>query len=961
MNKQSTLRIVMGAACLLIANIAIADPLRVSLRNDAIATLDTSTGIVSDIVDVGRWFNDIAYADDGTLYGVSLNGLYTIDLDAQFVSGRTTLVDFLPSFLNSLTISDSGTFYGTGAFDFYEIGLNGGNASTIQNLELYRNRNTFAEPTGAIAVDNSGTIYTGYDLGIPDYLGIIDRNTVGTQNVNNLGFGELGPHPTLLGGYYRNMAAMDIVGDTLYGIIGPEISSSPREYHNEVFEIDLATGNVIPSTATLISGLDLDDSILGAAAIPGFLLNSGPETLTWNGGDGDLLDAANWDSLNANFSGPAEGDILEWRALHEVPESIATITFDEPGVETELFWKLNIANQSSIFPTEPGDNIFFNHVNGTLRTQEVTLGHYPSASLLVGVGLERSVIYNMGQGGGSPILSLEDGPGGGLGAELVVAGPGSTARFNLFNGQVTGDIAGISIAHDDATGFFRQTGGTVNVSSILVGAGDNAHGEYLLEGGVLSVDYMYVGGSGQNGAVNKSGVLRGSGGRIEFDPDGSEPPGGLTVRADGEFWLEGDFSIDPFTPHAERRSITVGRSSDASVEGANPVIYDQTSGAVNLDQAQVSNGGLWEKRGTGTLTTSRFYISGPDAVFEQHAGVVRNIGAPDASVLFLGIGDPVGDDSGTYRLFDGLLDVNDARIRRGSLDVHGGELRSLGTSTIASIIRVEGPGALTQLGGHVSANRIFNSGLVSSFGGTFELVSETAGDAPSPEAQFINEGGVNLSGTSFGLDGDYRQDAGTTVFNASTSLITGNYQQFDGVTEVNSVLIVHDGVDVSGGILSGVGNIIGEVNVHDGGILGPGNSPGTLFIDGDLNLFEGSTLVMEFGGTEIDEYDRLIVSGELNLEGEVIFELINGTPLELLESRSFGDFFLFGDEEESAVPFDGSLFAGVNLLVDTGSGPLANFAFSDPAPVPLPAAHGLFLLALGFLYRMRVRGKTQTC
>lgn len=642
MKMSGTLQALTGTACLLILNLAAADPLRVSLRNDAIATLDTSTGVVSDIINVGRWFNDIAYAGDGTLYAVSLNGLYEIDLDAQFVSGRTTLVDTLPAFLNSLTISDSGTFYGTALFNFYELGLNSGNVTTIQNLQLYRNRNTFAEVTGALAVDKLGTIYTGYDLGVEDYLGIVDRDTTGTQNVNNLGFGGLGSHPTLLGGFYRDMAAMDIVGDTLYGIIGPSVSNTPREYYNEIFEIDLATGNVVPSTATAITGLDLDDSILGAAAIPAFLLNSGPEMLFWNGGDGDFLDAANWDSVNANFSGPAEGDLLEWRAFSEAPQSIATITFDEPGFETEVFRRLNIANQSSIFPTEPGDNIFFEHINGTLKVQNLTLGHYPSASLLVGVGLERSVIYNLGQGGGSPILSLESVPGGGIGSELVVAGPDSTARFDLFNGQVIGDVAGITIAQDDATGFFRQTGGRVDVSTILIGAGNNAHGEYWLEGGVLSADYLYVGGSGLNGAVNKSGVLRATGGRIELDPDGSELPGGISIRSDGEFWLEGNVSIDPFTAHADRRSVSVGRTHDQNIEGANPVIYDQTSGVVNLDEARITDGGLWEKRGTGTLTTSRFYILGTDAAFEQYAGTVRNIGAPDASVLFLGIGDTAG-------------------------------------------------------------------------------------------------------------------------------------------------------------------------------------------------------------------------------------------------------------------------------------------------------------------------------
>lgn len=289
-------------------------------------------------------------------------------------------------------------------------------------------------------------------------------------------------------------------------------------------------------------------------------------------------------------------------------------------------------------------------------------------------------------------------------------------------------------------------------------------------------------------------------------------------------------------------------------------------------------------------------------------------------------------------------------------------MRARGTEEAAAIIRVEVAGELTQLGGHISANRIFNSGLVSSFGGTLELVSQSANGAPSPEAQFINGGGVNLGGSSFNLDGDYLQNAGTTVFDSQTGLIAGNYRQFNGLTEINNVLTVQGGVDVFGGTLNGSGHIIGEVNVHDGAILGPGNSPGTLFVDGDLNLLEGSSLVMEFGGTAIGEHDRLIVSGALNFSGDIIFELINDASIELLESRAFGDFFLFGDDAEHAAPLDGGLFADIALLVKDGSGDLTNFSFAGPggpSPVPLPAAHGLFLLALGLLFRKRARHADQ--
>lgn len=79
-----------------------------------------------------------------------------------------------------------------------------------------------------------------------------------------------------------------------------------------------------------------------------------------------------------------------------------------------------------------------------------------------------------------------------------------------------------------------------------------------------------------------------------------------------------------------------------------------------------------------------------------------------------------------------------------------------------------------------------------------------------------------------------------------------------------------------GALLAGSGEVTGNVVVN-GGTIAPGSSPGTVQINGDLQLLAGSVLQMEIGGlTPGTEYDRLIVTGNSTLAGEVEISFVNG-------------------------------------------------------------------------------------
>jgi T5SS/PEP-CTERM-associated repeat protein len=84
------------------------------------------------------------------------------------------------------------------------------------------------------------------------------------------------------------------------------------------------------------------------------------------------------------------------------------------------------------------------------------------------------------------------------------------------------------------------------------------------------------------------------------------------------------------------------------------------------------------------------------------------------------------------------------------------------------------------------------------------------------------------------------------------------------------------------GEIRGVGTLdipIGARLVSDGGFVSPGLSPGALKINGSFEQRTGGRLLIELGGTNSTAHDQLVVAGDANLDGEVIFRLVNNfTP-----------------------------------------------------------------------------------
>ncbi|GGF59466.1 hypothetical protein [Alteromonas lipolytica] len=178
----------------------------------------------------------------------------------------------------------------------------------------------------------------------------------------------------------------------------------------------------------------------------------------------------------------------------------------------------------------------------------------------------------------------------------------------------------------------------------------------------------------------------------------------------------------------------------------------------------------------------------------------------------------------------------------------------------------------------------------------------------------IEKGGFISSNGGIQNSGSILVEEGATLFSyskasniTSTGLIkidlgaslSGTLvSQNGGELRVNGI-IESEEINIYGGLLSGSGVIDSNVNIF-GGSVSPGNSPGTLQILGNLTFGDNTELNIEISALEEGFFDQLIISGNLFLGSEVLFNislldsfmLMEGDIFELLRINGevFGDF-----------------------------------------------------------------------
>lgn len=243
-------------------------------------------------------------------------------------------------------------------------------------------------------------------------------------------------------------------------------------------------------------------------------------------------------------------------------------------------------------------------------------------------------------------------------------------------------------------------------------------------------------------------------------------------------------------------------------------------------QVMVRNGGVL-KSSKGDSSTSA--TIGAFAATAQGSATVTGIGSQwiqDGNVSVGSIG------SGTLDILDhGYVECVDSQVAR--------------TTTATADVQVGG------VGSHWSIrDRLVVGGAFASVGGTANVEVTNGGNITAGQLVHVWSTG------SLDLTGGGSVEIGTVGTAAAM-----------GTLKVGT-----------GGTLSGSGHVLANVLV-DHGTVSPGASPDLLTITGNMTQLAGSILNLEIAGATIAQYDRLNVSGNMSVVGNVSIQFTGGyTP-----------------------------------------------------------------------------------
>jgi T5SS/PEP-CTERM-associated repeat protein len=599
------------------------------------------------------------------------------------------------------------------------------------------------------------------------------------------------------------------------------------------------------------------------------------------------------------------------------------------------------------------------------------------------------------------------------GSDLMIVGTHGRGDLRVFNqAEVSGFRAASVAAEEGSLGFVHVNGSATWELTDYLNAGTRGHGVvFVTNGSLLSAPgiqlgseetgygYAYVGGQGLpgNARVETQDLAVGHRGRGELRLVGGVFEGdtailGLGAAADGTVvveetnaswtsrtldvgsWGQGSFQVKSRgTATVEdfvRVGGHVGSSGDVNVAGADARM--DVDGEVAV----------------GSSGTGRFEVSGGGAVHSGRGGMPGNnvfagynaTGVGTAVVR--GAGSSWTQDGDTFTLGylgEGHLEVAEGgRLvsERGALGVGAG---AVGTAQVTGtdsqwkirqrlVVGDSGEGVFNVAdGGAVHNDGTAFVGYGSGGEGTF-AVAGTGSQWTSGGAVYIGERGhgeltVEQGAVATGSNGaTIGHQTGATghvrVADATSRwTVAGNIRVGDGgqgtLALASGGVVEADQVRVGdGSSLVGTGTVDADVVAAAGAVVAPGFSPGVLTIGGDFALDSMGILKMEIGGTGVGEYDRLIVNGDIFLDGGLEIAFIEGflptaemPVLDLITTSALsGGGDPFGDHFQAWVT---GLDPGWEYELIVGAAGIALRSNSAGVPVPEPGS-GL-LLATGLL------------
>lgn len=455
-------------------------------------------------------------------------------------------------------------------------------------------------------------------------------------------------------------------------------------------------------------------------------------------------------------------------------------------------------------------------------------------------------------------------------AEVLVGGGTQPASLRLTNGSVSAEhvsLRGSTVLSDATLTLDAATLKTNQLGLFDIGV-LGTRGTVLVSGdSLLETGYMRV---GENAGSN--GLLRLSGGQARAEVNGMQigatGTGRIEVRGGASLHSTSGVALANFGDNAHGEAFITDSGSVLNID-VGFTVGDSGDGILNI-----ANGGKVLSQvvvvGNGSTAHGEVTVDGGQSAggqSEWHAGLMVFGHGGGGKVMVTNRGKMFTDSDGAIvgNLVDGVgsvtVQAQSTWENAGTLIVGGGGegqllvQGSLSGNTVESL-----SGQIARDVGSQGTVKVTGAGSTWAIGGNLWVGGSDAAAGGTGSLAVLDHGVVTAGGV-FKVWGDATADvSGGGRINVGEGVLPS-----DGTIRVGP-----------GGTLAGNGTIIGDVLV-DGGTVSPGASPGALHITGNYHQLPGGILTMEIGGIMPGtQYDQLLVTGNLLLEGAVNVAFIDG-------------------------------------------------------------------------------------
>lgn len=506
------------------------------------------------------------------------------------------------------------------------------------------------------------------------------------------------------------------------------------------------------------------------------------------------------------------------------------------------------------------------------------------------------------------LLQIDDGTVNIIGGSLVAASSGfalenldNTGTANLnFSGAGVTNLTALRVGGIDST-----NGHKANLSVGSTSQVNTAGMTHITDSGTLAV----TGGTFKPAmGLSNNGTVRVDSGTLDNLLNSYDQTGGKTelnggVTKTNRLNLQGG----SFVIQGGRLESTILRFSD----------FDQVTGISGSMAGTVSNG-------TGLDL---------DATGYRSSGISNNFNAKDVSI------HNQGTLFGDSRLVGSLANQTSGEVRVGvgqkmqfatnsAVHTNAGTMEAIGSTFQFSEFEFEG--GLTNM----------STGMIAARNATLRF-----------DGGLLNQGSLGISFGTADVFGD--------IDNTGNLSIGGGAEVtfYDDVAQNGTMIVSKTGTRTSSAVMFGGytgGGFSGGGDVFILGDLRPGFSPASIVMDGSLFLGGATDTLIELGGTELGEFDQMLISGDFDVSGSLSVAMWDGFELGL------GQEFLIADVQGNlngtfSGLSEGSLvgtYGDSNLFISYRGGDGNDIALFTA--VPEPSSIGLLaLFGLAVAYRRK--------